>query len=142
MIFSPFTFIVSMLPYFRSHSKQSITLSGCASALIKLSFQTSIVFASGPVDKESACNMKDSVLIPESGRSPGGGKGNPLQYSCLENSVGRGTWWAVARGVTKSQIISLSLWFETEREKEKERGTERKTEKERERNSIESVNQN
>ena len=73
--------------------------------------------------------MKDSILIPESGRSPGGGKGNPLQYSCLENSVGRGTWWAVVRGVTKSQIISLSLWFETEKEKEKEMGQKERQKK-------------
>ena len=39
--------------------------------------------------KESACNAGDPGLIPESGRSPGGGHGNPLQYSCLENSMDR-----------------------------------------------------
>ena len=37
------------------------------------------------------------------GRSPGGGHGNPLQYSCLENSMVRGAWWAAVQGVTKSQ---------------------------------------
>ena len=42
-----------------------------------------------------------SVL--RSGRSPGGGHGNPLQYSCLENSMDRGAWWATAHGVAKSQ---------------------------------------
>ena len=36
-------------------------------------------------------------------RSPGGGNGNPLQYSCLENPMGRGAWWATVHGVTKSQ---------------------------------------
>ena len=41
--------------------------------------------------------------IPGSERSPGEGNGNPLQYSCLENSVDRGTWWAIVHGVAKSQ---------------------------------------
>ena len=40
--------------------------------------------------------------IPRSGKSPGGGPGNPLQYSCLENPMDRGTWWATVHGVTKS----------------------------------------
>ena len=44
----------------------------------------------------------DGGLIPGSGRSPGGGNGNPLQYSCLENSMDRGAWQATALGVTKS----------------------------------------
>ena len=52
---------------------------------------------------KSACNAGDSGLIPESGRSPGGGNGNPLQYSCLENSEHRGAWWATDHGVTKSR---------------------------------------
>ena len=41
--------------------------------------------------------------IPGLGRSPGGGHGNPLQYSCLENPTDRGAWWAIVHGVTKSQ---------------------------------------
>ena len=45
----------------------------------------------------------DSGLIPGSGRSPGEGNGNPLQYSCLENAMERGAWWATVHGVTKSQ---------------------------------------
>ena len=44
-------------------------------------------------------------LTPESGRSPGGGNGNPLQYSCLENTIDRGAWWAAVHGVTKTQIL-------------------------------------
>ena len=52
--------------------------------------------------KESACNAGDLGLIPESGRSPGEGNGNPLQYSCLENSMDEGAWWATVHGVTKS----------------------------------------
>ena len=48
----------------------------------------------GSDSKESACNMGDLGLIPGLGRSPGGGHGNPLQYSCLENSMDRGAWQA------------------------------------------------
>ena len=53
--------------------------------------------------KESAFNVGDPGLIPELGRSPGGGNGNPLQYSCLENPTDRGALQAVVRGVSKSQ---------------------------------------
>ena len=49
----------------------------------------------------SARDIRDSGSIPRSGRSPGGGKGNPLQYSCLENSMDRGAWWATVHGVVK-----------------------------------------
>ena len=42
-------------------------------------------------------------LIPESGRDPGEGNGNPLQYSCLKNCIDRGAWWATAHGVTRVQ---------------------------------------
>ena len=47
--------------------------------------------------------MRDSGLIPGSGRSPGGGRGNTFQYSCLEIPMERGTWWATVHGVSKSQ---------------------------------------
>ena len=53
--------------------------------------------------KESACNVGDLGLIPGLGRSPGEGNGYPLQYSCLGNPMGRGTWWATAHGGHKSQ---------------------------------------
>ena len=49
-------------------------------------------FPGGSDDKESSCNAGDLGLIPGSGRSPGEGNGNPLQYSCLENSMDRGAW--------------------------------------------------
>ena len=55
-------------------------------------------------NKESTCNIGDLGLIPESGRSLGEGNGNPLQYSCLENSVDRGAWQATVHGVTESWI--------------------------------------
>ena len=53
--------------------------------------------------KESACNAGEQGSIPGSGRSPGGGNDNPLQYSCLENSVDGGAWGATVHAVTKSQ---------------------------------------
>ena len=52
--------------------------------------------------KESACNAGDLGLIPGSGRSPGEGIGNALQYPCLETPMDRGAWWAAVPGVTKS----------------------------------------
>ena len=50
-----------------------------------------------------AGDIRDIGFIPGSGRSPGGGPGNPLQYSCLDNSMDRGAWWAMVHGVTNSQ---------------------------------------
>ena len=56
----------------------------------------------GSDSKESACNMGDLSSIPGSGRSPREGRGNPLQYSCLENPMDREAWWATVHdGVTK-----------------------------------------
>ena len=52
--------------------------------------------------KESACNAGDWGLIPRLGKSPGEGNGNPLQYSCLENSMDRRAWLATVHGVSKS----------------------------------------
>ena len=50
-----------------------------------------------------AGDARDMGWIPGSGRSPGGGNGNPLQYSCLGNPMDRGDWWATVPGVSKSQ---------------------------------------
>ena len=60
-------------------------------------------FPGGSDGKGSARNSGDPGLIPESGRSPGEGNGNPLQYSCLENSMDGGACWATVHGVAKSQ---------------------------------------
>ena len=49
-------------------------------------------------------DVREEGFIPGLGRSPGGGHGNPLQYSCLENPMDRGAWWATVPGVTKSQM--------------------------------------
>ena len=58
-------------------------------------------FPGGSDGKESACNAGDLGSIPGLRRSPGGGHGNPLQYSCLENPMDRGAWQATVHGVTK-----------------------------------------
>ena len=52
----------------------------------------------------SAGDVGDASSMPESGRSPGGGSGNPLQYSCLENSMGRGAWWATLQSVGSQRV--------------------------------------
>ena len=61
------------------------------------------VFPDGSDSKDSACNAGHPGLILESGRSPGEGHGNPIQYSCLENFMDRGTWQTTVHGVSKSQ---------------------------------------
>ena len=60
----------------------------------------SIGFPCGSDGKESACNAGDLDSISGLGRSPGGGHGNPLQYSCLKNPMDREAWWATVHGVT------------------------------------------
>ena len=59
-------------------------------------------FPGGSDSKESTCNIGDQGSIPGPGRSPGEGNGYPLQYSCLENSMDRGAWWAIVHGVAKN----------------------------------------
>ena len=65
--------------------------------------------------KESACNLGHLGSIPGSGRSPGGGLGNPLQYSCLENPMDRGAWQVIVHRVEKSQaqlkLLSMHARF-------------------------------
>ena len=60
-------------------------------------------FPGGSVSKESACNVEDLGLIPELGRSPGGGHDNPLQYSCLENHHGQRSLAGLVHEVAKNQ---------------------------------------
>ena len=64
-------------------------------------------FPGGSVVKET-CNGRDPGLIPGLGRSPGDGNGNPLQYSCLENSMGRGIWHTAVHGVRKELDTTAS----------------------------------
>ena len=65
---------------------------------------------SGLAVKNPPANARDAGLIPESGRSPGEGNGNPLQYSCLGNSMDRRVWRAIVHGVAKSRT-QLSDWL-------------------------------
>ena len=63
--------------------------------------QVTLVVKNPPAN---AGDLRDAGLIPGSGRSPGGDYGNPPQYSCLENSVDRGDWWATVHRISKSWI--------------------------------------
>ena len=65
-------------------------------------------FLGGSVVKNPPSNARDVGSIPGSGRSPGEGNGNPLQYSCLENPVDRGAWWAPVHGVTESDTMEAT----------------------------------
>ena len=60
-------------------------------------------FPGGSDGRELACNVGDPGWIPELGRCPGEGSGNPLQCSCLENSMHGGAWQDMVHGITKSQ---------------------------------------
>ena len=62
-------------------------------------------FPAGSSGKESACPAGDADSTPGSERSPGEGNGNPLPYSCLENPMDRGAWWATVDGITKSRTL-------------------------------------
>ena len=63
-------------------------------------------FPGGSVVKSSPANAGDKGSIPWSRRFPGGGNDNLLQYSCLENPMDRGAWWATAHGVTKQSDMT------------------------------------
>ena len=67
-----------------------------------LTSQSGFVFGDGSDGKVSVYKMGDTGLIPGSGRSPGEENGNPLQYSCLGNTMDRGAWWAIVQRVSKS----------------------------------------
>ena len=86
------------LPWlFQSRWYRSSTVC-CPPRLIEAS-QVVLVVKNLPAN---ARGVRDTGLIPGSGRSPGGGHGNPLQYSCLENSLDRGAWWATVRRIAQS----------------------------------------
>ena len=84
---------------FQEASPQSLYLSLVTSDLHKRLRGTKLV-KNLPAN---AGDARDSGLVPGPEESPGGGNGNPLQYSCLRNPMDRGAWWATAHGVTKSQ---------------------------------------
>ena len=68
-------------------------------AILKMGFPGGSVVKNRPA---SAGDIADVGLIPQSGRSPGEEDGNPLQYSCLENIMDRGAWWAKVQGVARN----------------------------------------
>ena len=78
-------------------------LSGYRRWYISKDLSKSIYFPGGSDSKESSCSVGDLGLIPGLGRSSKEGNGNPLQYSCLENFMDRGVWWATVHEVTTSQ---------------------------------------
>ena len=67
-------------------------------------------FPDGLVGKESTCKAGEPGFIPRWGRSPGEGNGNPLQYSCLGNSMERGVWWVVVHRVS-TQLITYFIFI-------------------------------
>ena len=86
-------------PYMTTGKTIALTIDSSVSKVMPLLFNTLSMFVT---DKESACNAEDPGLIPRSGRSPGEGHGNSLQYSCLENSMDREAWWVTVHGIAKS----------------------------------------
>ena len=73
-------------------------------------------FPGGSDGEESTCNAGNQDLIPGSGGSPGEGNDNPLQYSCLENSMDRGGWWAMVHATAEldtTERLSLSFTYIT-----------------------------
>ena len=90
----------------RKKMKVAVGLSQCLQPLFDMYLNTdNFGFPGGTLVKNppaSAGDTRDTGSAPGSGRSPGGGNGNSLQYSCLGNSVDRGAWWATVHGVAKS----------------------------------------
>ena len=81
--------------------------------MAEIGTQTNIKASPWLSGKESTSNAgdvaRDTVSIPGSGRSPGGGNGNPLQYSCLGNPMDRGAWRAIVHGVAKASYVTERL---------------------------------
>ena len=86
---------------------RSFLVFGCLSSCIWVSYIISKGLPGASDGKESACHVGDPGSIPGWGRSPGRGHGNPLQYSCLENPMGRAAWWATQS--MGSQRVGLDL---------------------------------
>ena len=87
---------VTTVSCFRVGKANSSPISGIKNSTLK-----PMGFPRGSDSKESALNGGNLGSIPELGRLPGGGIGNPLQYSCLGNPMDRGAWWATVHGVAK-----------------------------------------
>ena len=85
-------------------SQPSLDVDSSTLYIISISISPAIMlgFSGGAYSKEFTCSEEDLGSAPELGRSPGEGKGYPLQYPYLENLMDRGAWWATVHGVTKS----------------------------------------
>ena len=88
--------------------RKSKTEGACTHTHTHTASQVALVVKNPP---GSAGEIRDMVLIPGLGRPSGGGHGNPLQYSCLENPMDRGAWWATVHGVANSltRLKQLSI---------------------------------
>ena len=82
------------------HSDTAGIYKFCVCVCVYGTSQLVLVVKNPPASAEDA---RDMGLIPELGKSIGGGNATPLQYSCLENSMGRGAWWAIIHGAAESQ---------------------------------------
>ena len=78
-------------------------------SFIMLFNYTTLGFPGGSAVKSPTVNAGDAGSIPGSGRSPGEGNGNPLQYSCLGNTTDRGAWWATVHGVANKSDTTERL---------------------------------
>ena len=85
------------------HHSKSVTQEHDSYASVDITVGLFRGFSGGSTVKNPPANAGDVGLIPGLGRAPGGGKGNPLQYSCLEKPMDREAWWATVNRVAKSQ---------------------------------------
>ena len=100
MSFSPLTTLIKLDVDITQDDHGKLSRNG----IQKFQFVNFPTFQDSSTGKESACHAgdtKDPSLIPGSGRSFGEGHGNPLQYSCLENPMDRGAWWATVHGAAR-----------------------------------------
>ena len=88
------------------HSEGQGSLVGCRSCGCRELDTTWCLFPGGSAGKESACSAGDLGLISESGRSPGEGNGNPLQYSCLRNLMDREVWVVTVQGTAEESDVT------------------------------------
>ena len=104
--------VINLANYFKSHSQISPIIQAKPTyetfhklkqpGISEMDFNVGLCGSAG---KKSGCNVGDLGSIPGLGRSPGEGNGNPLQYSCLENPMDRGVWWATVHGVAESWTL-------------------------------------
>ena len=90
------------------HSDQCEVTPHCS---FYLYFSSNLHFPHGSDGKESTCSVRDLGSIPGLGRAPGGGHDNPLQYSCLENSMDREAWWAANSSPWSCKESDTTEWL-------------------------------